>query len=28
MGRAEAGQSYETIIKAYFRGVELGKLDY
>jgi SpoIID/LytB domain protein len=28
MGRAEAGQNYETIIKAYFRGVELGKLDY
>jgi SpoIID/LytB domain protein len=28
MGRAEAGQNYETIIKAYFRGVEIGKLDY
>jgi stage II sporulation protein D len=28
MGRAEAGQSYEAIIKAYFKGVELGKLDY
>lgn len=28
MGRAEAGQTYETIIKAYFQGVELGKLDY
>ena len=28
MGRAEAGQSYETIVKAYFRGVEIGKLDY
>jgi stage II sporulation protein D len=28
MGRAEAGQSYETIIKAYFKGVELGNLEY
>ena len=28
MGRAEAGQSYEEIVKAYFRGVEIGKLDY
>jgi SpoIID/LytB domain protein len=28
MGRAEAGQSYETIVKAYFPGVEIGKLDY
>ncbi len=28
MGRAEAGQNYEAIVKAYFRGVEIGKLDY
>lgn len=28
MGRAEAGQNYEQIIKAYFPGVELGTLDY
>ncbi|MBI4060946.1 MAG: SpoIID/LytB domain-containing protein, partial [Elusimicrobia bacterium] len=28
MGRAEAGQDYETIIKAYFSGVEIGRLDY
>lgn len=28
MGRAEAGQDYETIVRAYFRGVEIGKLDY
>ena len=28
MGRAEAGQSYETIVKAYFRGVEIGMLEY
>ncbi len=28
MGRAEAGQNYETIVKAYFSGVEIGKLDY
>ncbi len=28
MGRAEAGQSYEEIVKAYFQGVEIGKLDY
>ncbi|MBI5631166.1 MAG: SpoIID/LytB domain-containing protein [Elusimicrobia bacterium] len=28
MGRAEAGQSYEEIIKAYFKGVELGQMDY
>lgn len=28
MGRAEAGQNYETIIKAYFRGVAIGKLNY
>ena len=28
MGRAEAGQNYETIIRSYFRGVEIGRLDY
>jgi|CXWL01.1.fsa_nt_gi SpoIID/LytB domain protein len=28
MGRAEAGQDYETIVKAYFAGVTIGKLDY
>jgi len=28
MGRAEAGQSYETIVRAYFVGVDIGKLDY
>jgi SpoIID/LytB domain protein len=28
MGRAEAGQTYETIVKAYFQGVELGNLGY
>ena len=28
MGRAEAGQNYETIVKAYFVGVEIGKLEY
>ncbi|MFI5348436.1 MAG: SpoIID/LytB domain-containing protein [Elusimicrobiota bacterium] len=28
MGRAEAGQDYETIVKAYFAGVELSNLDY
>ncbi len=28
MGRAEAGQNYETIVKAYFSGVEIGKLGY
>jgi SpoIID/LytB domain protein len=28
MGRAEAGESYEEIIKAYFRGVELSSLKY
>jgi len=28
MGRAEAGQTYETIVKAYFKGVELGDLGY
>ena len=28
MGRAEAGQTYEDIIKAYFKGVELGQLNY
>ncbi|MFI5361828.1 MAG: SpoIID/LytB domain-containing protein [Elusimicrobiota bacterium] len=28
MGRAEAGQDYETIVKAYFAGVELAPLPY
>lgn len=28
MGRAEAGQDYETIIKTYFRGIGLSRLDY
>jgi len=28
MGRAEAGQDYETIVKAYFAGVELAPLSY
>ncbi|PIR16095.1 MAG: hypothetical protein COV48_10765, partial [Elusimicrobia bacterium CG11_big_fil_rev_8_21_14_0_20_64_6] len=28
MGRAEAGQSYEEIVKAYFLGVEVETLDY
>ena len=28
MGRAEAGQDYETIVKAYFAGVQLSSLDY
>ena len=28
MGRADAGQDYATIIKAYFAGVEMGNLDY
>jgi stage II sporulation protein D len=28
MGRAEAGQDYETIVKAYFAGVQLTTLDY
>lgn len=28
MGRAEAGQTYEEIIKAYFKGVELSQLKY
>ena len=28
MGRAEAGQDYETIVKAYFAGVQLSNLDY
>ncbi len=28
MGRAEAGQDYETIVKAYFAGAAIGKLDY
>lgn len=28
MGRAEAGQTFETIVRAYFVGVEIGKLDY
>ena len=28
MGRAEAGQNYETIVRAYFQGVVIGKLDY
>jgi SpoIID/LytB domain protein len=28
MGRAEAGQNYEEIVRAYFLGVEIGRLDY
>ena len=28
MGRAEAGQDYERIVKAYFKGVELRSLQY
>lgn len=28
MGRAEAGQSYEQIVRAYFPGTELGRADY
>jgi|GEM_PF-266276 len=28
IGRAEAGQDYETIVKAYFTGVELSNLEY
>ena len=28
IGRAEAGQDVETIVKAYFAGVQLAKLDY
>ncbi len=28
IGRAESGQDYEAIVKAYFAGVELAKLDY
>lgn len=28
MGRAEAGQDYETIIKTYFQGIGLSRLDY
>ncbi len=28
MGRAEAGQSYETIVRAYFTGVDIGTLGY
>lgn len=28
MGRAEAGQDYETIIRTYFRGIGLSRLDY
>lgn len=28
MGRAEAGQDFETIVKAYFLGVDIGKLGY
>ncbi len=28
IGRAEAGQNYETIVKAYFSGVEIGALGY
>ena len=28
MGRAEAGQDYETIVKSYFAGVQLSNLDY
>jgi len=28
IGRAEAGQDYETIVKSYFTGVQLSALDY
>ena len=28
MGRAEAGQSFESIVRAYFPGVDIGTLDY
>jgi peptidoglycan hydrolase-like amidase len=28
MGRADAGQTFEEIVKAYFKGVELGQLSY
>ena len=28
MGRAEAGQDYETIVRAYFEGVYIGDLSY
>ncbi|MBI5208943.1 MAG: SpoIID/LytB domain-containing protein [Elusimicrobia bacterium] len=28
MGRAEAGQSFEEIIKSYLKGVEISRLDY
>lgn len=28
MGRAESGQDYETIVRAYFVGVDIGKLGY
>jgi SpoIID/LytB domain protein len=28
MGRAEAGETYEQIVKAYFPGTELGSLKY
>lgn len=28
MGRAEAGQTYDQIIKAYFKGVDIGRLPY
>jgi stage II sporulation protein D len=28
MGRAEAGQDHETIIRTYFRGIGLSRLDY
>jgi SpoIID/LytB domain protein len=28
MGRAEAGDDYEKIVKAYFSGVEVGSLSY
>lgn len=28
MGRAEAGQDYETIVRSYFVGVDIGKLGY
>jgi SpoIID/LytB domain protein len=28
IGRAEAGEDFETIVKSYFKGVQLSKLDY
>jgi stage II sporulation protein D len=28
IGRAEAGQDYETIVKSYFAGVQLAQMDY